>query len=691
MVICVFESASLMPRLARHLDLDHPGLEPVKAACAQEQWDCAAEALAEYYRRKALSIWFIRNRTRGRKPFCSVDAESFLRGVFKFQDLTGANPFLADGGLDWSWRGPKRDIEWTYFLNRHYIFNDAIDYHRRTGDPRFADFVTRQLEHWLENWPCPERSVENCQWRVLEAALRVGSAWPKAFYYLQGHEGFTPDFQVRMLLGIAEHGQYVRAYHTRYRNHATMELGGLLRTALYWPEIAHAAAWREYAEQRLLDNLDQAFYPDGVHKELSSMYHSLVAQQFLAISHIYQQFELPVPQEMAPRLKRTLEYLACSMKPDGYGQLNNDCDLECNRPFLAKQACIAEDPELLYVVTGGQQGRAPGGVASRLYPWAGHVLMRDGWTPQSQMLFFDNGPLGVSHAHRDKLHLSLYAGGRDLLVDSGRYTYKPGPMRDYFRFSSSHNVVLLDGRRQRKSAELTKAGSPLPAALLGERADFARGVFDDGYRGIKERAVHTRATLYLKGRFWVVVDELDCVGPHRLQALWHFHPHCTAVRRGQTVMTADPGQGNLAIVPLAPPGLSWRAKIVKGRRMLGIQGWYSPTYNILQPAPCAIYQAPMKDRAIFAWLLFPFGDEPPRLAARALSAQPGAIVLEVESPGLGRLHIAVRTDPGEPILFSDGARHDCDYIIAEMRDGAHARMETGCLPAAHGAAVTNQQ
>lgn len=34
------------------LNLDYPGLEKVKAACAQQQWDKAAQALLDYYRQR---------------------------------------------------------------------------------------------------------------------------------------------------------------------------------------------------------------------------------------------------------------------------------------------------------------------------------------------------------------------------------------------------------------------------------------------------------------------------------------------------------------------------------------------------------------------------------------------------------------------------------------------------------------
>lgn len=671
-------SADTARILFEQVNLDHPGLEPVKAACARGLWERACEELAAYYRRKAFSTGLFREAAPPPPPV-TVDGESMLRDVFRMQNVTAVNPRLSDGGLDWSWRGPENDIEWCYYLNRHFFFRDAVHYHKADGDPRYLDFIASSLMHWLGAWPCPDRGVSTPQWRVLEAASRVGTTWPYAFYYLQGHPSFDVASQMRMLLAIIEHGRYVRAYHTRYRNHATLEVGGLLRTTLYWPELVPAEEWRSHAWDRLNFILNRAMYPDGAHKELSSHYHQLVLSQFLSIVETCHRFECAIPGLLQARVSQMMEYLADTMTPSGMGLLNNDGDLEDSRGFLKDQPQVAARPDLHYIVTGGDRGTPPVGTCSRFYPWAGHVLMRDGWLRDAQWLFFDAGPAGVSHHHEDKLHVGVHAGGRDLLVDAGRYTYKPGRMRDYFTSSAAHNVILVGGCGQRRG-EKEAQSSCLPRAWLGKHVDFARETHEAGYRGLKGRARHERAVLYLKGRLWIVADTVEHRKRCSIEALWHFHPRCKVVRRGLRVGSIDPGQGNLTIIPLAPTGLKWRPRIVKGRRWFGVQGWWSPTYNELYPAACAVYRAKIDPVATFGWLLVPHGDQPPPLAARVLSSSPHALCIELEWPDGERLHVGMRTAPGRPLVLGNGGEHDCDFVLAKVAGQEIEIVESGCLP-----------
>ena len=78
--------------------------------------------------------------------------------------------------------------------------------------------------------------------------------------------------------------------------------------------------------------------------------------------------------------------------------------------------------------------------------------MRNGWDANAHWAFFDMGPAGAAHRHVDKLHLSVTGYGRDILVDSGRFTYKGGKWRRHFTGTSAHNTVVIDGARQNVGA-----------------------------------------------------------------------------------------------------------------------------------------------------------------------------------------------------------------------------------------------
>jgi hypothetical protein len=264
------------------------------------------------------------------------------------------------------------------------------------------------------------------------------------------------------------------------------------------------------------------------------------------------------------------------------------------------------------------------------------MIMRDGWGAHDHWGFLDVGPLGVSgHQHRDKLHLGIFAGGRDLLVDSGRYWYKPEVFRQYVLGTHGHNCLMIDGSGQNDDVETVDAPFDGPA-MVTEAFDFCRGSFTAGYLGKTGLAEHTRAVLYLRGKCWIVVDRLRTDRPRTVQALWHFHPDCTVTTDGPDVLTVDPGLGNLRITPVA--AMPWRLDLVRGAtdpddahyRMWkvdivrepddpGVQGWYSPQYNEIAPSTCVVYRADGLDSATFAWIIAPAVGDVPAVHVEALA------------------------------------------------------------------------
>ncbi|MCK4625302.1 MAG: heparinase II/III-family protein, partial [Phycisphaerae bacterium] len=300
--------------------------------------------------------------------------------------------------------------------------------------------------------------------------------------------------------------------------------------------------------------------------------------------------------------------------------------------------------------------KKPKGQPSVVFPWAGQMIMRSGWDADAHWAFFDVGPWGTAHYHSDKLHLSVAAFGRDLLVDSGRYTYVyVGPQRAwhlYFRYSASHNVILIDGHGQ--NPDQREVSKPMKKDSFAVEAafDFARGTFEKGYMEVKGQAVHTRAVLYVRGKFWVVVDRITTDRPRDIEALWHYHPACAVEIEDGSVTSTDAGKGNLRIVPVSP--LPWKVQIVKGREKPSIQGWYSVRYNVKEPSPTAVYSAKIEKSATFAWILVPAKGTVPKAKAEIISEKDGIIRVGVSLPGAKPVIVTIPLKEGKPGIEKKG-------------------------------------
>ncbi len=603
------------------LDLERPGLEAAAGAAAKADWVGACEALLAYYAQRMPAV-----PASVREAKASEAAEAMLERRFTFYRETGTVPLTAAGGMDWDHRGPSNDREWAWGLNRHSHLHTLLGAYRDTGDPRFVSAINAHLEDWVLSNPYPGQKSATGPWRGLEAALRTG-AWTEVFGSLQFEGGLSPAVRILMLSSLLDHAHYLRHFHANTSNWITMEMNGLTRIALRWPEFKKAGAWVDYAIGQITPELERQVYPDGAQMELTSHYHYVTARNFKDFAAKVRKSGRDLPETYATVLERMWGYLAYTMRPNGYGLLNNDSDYDHTRPTIRAYARTYSRPDWTYVATNGEEGQAPEWGPSVFLPWAGQAVLRSGWDKDARWAFFDVGPLGTAHRHHDKLHLSVSAYGRDLLVDSGRWSYVPDLWRRHFTGPAAHNVLLLDGKGPMNFP--ARAEAPLEAAHhFGEVFDYVRGTFDSGYHGIEGEASHTRAVVHVKEGFWIVADRIATDRPRAITALWHFHPDCHVLLDGNAAITDDPGQGNLRLVPGTP--LAWDTELVAGRETPEIQGWYSPRYGEKVPASTAVYRCRIEGSTAFAWLLVPAkGTVPPaRLRVEAREAE--GLVLTVK-------------------------------------------------------------
>lgn len=584
------------------LDLEREGLAAVRAAMEAEDLVRASDALLAYYREADTATW-LREPEGPRSPAqikSAKRAEPVLRDTFTFYSDTDTVPRRDDEGLRWTHRGPKNDIEWTWALNRHYHIRWLLSAYLASEREAFVQRLDAHLRDWVvQSLPYPGRKVSRPLWRGLEASFRV-KAWAPAFFALQDDANFRPGTRLLLLTSLPEHAHYLRNFHSG-ANWGTMELSALGLAGLAWPEFKQASDWIDYSASRLTRELDRQVYPDGAQKELSASYHWVALSNFEQLAETFRAAGKSLPDDYAKGVVQMYDYLAHILRPDGSTPLNNDTDRHQRSEALQRAGETYDRPDWVYIATHGEEGERPDGPASRFFPWAGQLVTRSGWDEDARWGFFDVGPDGKG-AHRsfDRLHLSIHAGGRDLLVDSGRFAYR-GKLARYRRHfakeSIAHNVIHIDGRGHHRTGDGARKAIPDSHYTVTEDHAFARGHFDFQLKG---DARHTRAVLFLPDLGWLVVDRIDIDRPRKIEAMWRFHPDCTVEPRNGGYVTADEGETNLALMPLGD--VRWQPKIIKGQQN-PLQGWYSETYNKIEANPTAIFAAELDGPTTFAWLI----------------------------------------------------------------------------------------
>jgi hypothetical protein len=579
-------------RLFSQLDLDRADLAEVKAAISQDDYPAACRALLDHYQ--------ARYREQAVSPRSSNDpqpaADEILKDRFTFYGLPDTIPRRPQGGLDWDYRGPTNDREWAWGLNRFSHFSTLLSAYEATGNIKYVQAIDGHLQDWVIANPYPGKKSTTGPWRGLEIALRQ-THWRRVFIGLQNTDAFTPATRILMLSILPDHAHYLQNYHAQHGNWVAMEMNGLTTIAETYFEFTLAGEWVDYAVDTMTESFIDQVYPDGPQTELTSHYHSNAYNNFKRFYERVRKLGVELPDIWPNLLERMANYTAYSMRPNGHGVLNNDSDYDYNRDRILGAATEYGREDWRYIATNGVQGRKPES-PSVFFPWAGQAILRDGWGVDAVWIFFDVGPLGTGHRHDDKLHVSLHAYGRDLLVDSGRYSYVGDEWRPFFKGSFAHNVVLVDGREQRRQPD--RVYEPLKGQhAFTTEMDYVRGVVD-GFEGVRGPDSHTRIVVRTSDHGIFVVDNVEADRPREISVLWHFHPDSSVVlEEGHAVTHND--RGNLRIQPIG--AVEWSSAIVSGQKEPHIQGWYSKIYNTKVPNPTVVYTTSITETTTFVWHL----------------------------------------------------------------------------------------
>ncbi len=596
-------SSERLRGLLEQINLGYPGLESVKAFYESGDLEAAGLALVEYYRQREWAE-IISEDVSGIGANYAM-AELVMQDIYEQHGNYGLQPRQENGLLDWADRGPRDDPEWSWWINRMGYLIPVTAMWEQTGDPRYAKFAGENIADWVRANPYPGGRSFSSAWRPLEVARRIDRAWLFAFVRLEDSPDFSPSARLLLLSSIPDHADALLNYPSLWGNHLLTEKVMLGLLAIAFPEFKDAGAWLDDSVSTVAGLMEKQVYPDGAYEELTNHY------QFTALLSFQRYLELLVAsgktkyiERVKPGVERMWDYFAYAMRPDGHGPLNNDSDLINNRRELQRALKWFEHPDWEYLASAGVSGQEPEGFKSRYYPWAGHAIMRDGWTGDAQWAFFDIGPYGSDHHHNDRLHLSVSFGRKDFLVDTGRYNYLPGATRDYFTGPMGHNTIMLD--RLAPLPGPSKVGTPMEVvAEIGEGEDVFSASVQFPAQPLKGQGprTHRRTVRYLRGEAWIVEDEVIAFGPTTVEARWLFHPDRMVEQDDDGLVTVDAEGANLRMVLVSDK--PWAVDLLRGQTEPFEAGWYSPSFNKRFPATQAIFSTQLTAPATFYWIIAP--------------------------------------------------------------------------------------
>lgn len=338
---------------------------------------------------------------------------------------------------------------------------------------------------------------------------------------------------------------------------------GQTSVAAYFPEFNDIDRWMTQLSGRMDYMVNRLVQADGSYLEASDNYPPGVFENFIYYKNLVDMIgalhpgkSYAIPANFYPKLKQFAYYFMNLMEPCGYLTEYGDDAYDASEDLLDNMKYVSSyygDDALKYVATNGTEGRRPANT-SVYYPLGKIGVQRTGWD-RNDLFLFTNARAYATHSHNDDLHISAYAYGRRLLVDTSDRSYSDDDISNWQRKGrTSHNAIEIDDTTT----------YPDLASISADGGMISNNSFDlfDGYHSeiVNNNTVtQKRKILLIKpAKFWIVSDYVKVPsGQHKFNQTWHMFTDAGIALEPNTdkaVSNYETG-ANIQVVPADPDQL----------------------------------------------------------------------------------------------------------------------------------------
>ncbi len=572
-------------------------------------------------------------------------------------NILGHEDVTLDGDIEWhrdpvsGHKWPRRywadydlvhsasaDAKVIHELNRHQHLPRLGKAFFLTGDEFYGREAVGQIENWIDQ--NPKWSGVNWQ-SSLEIAIRSIS-WMWTVFLLLSSESLAETNLRRICRSLFAQLDHVYRYPSVYTSpntHLIGEATALFIGGLLFQELPRAEAWYRFGTAILVDEFQKQVSTEGIYGEASSYYHCYATDFYLQALSLARWNRLPFPEWMWKRLEQMIEFVMQIGRPDGGVPLIGDDDggralalssedyssfgdslssaaVLFGRPDFKSRAetfreeslwLLGDDAWQVFNSVDAQVPVEP----SRAYLDSGVFIQRSGWSPEGTQVTFDCGGLGMQtggHGHADALSLTLFSGGREILIDPATSVYNGEPeWRNFFRSTRAHNTVVVDGESQSQPGSSfswkRKARTRVRKHIRLAEFEYVDGEHD-GYLALPKPIAHRRRLIHVRPDYWIVLDDLVGRGEHQFDFLYHFASDAELFilgdeKIGDVDCRARIQESGLHLIMYGSTSI--RAEAVCGQ-LNPIQGWASHRYGERHPSP--VLRASMRGRAPVSMMTF---------------------------------------------------------------------------------------
>ena len=468
-------------------------------------------------------------------------------------------------------------IKFAWELNRLQMLPQLAIAFYSSNKRKYLDEIFSILRQWVEQNPYPI----GINWiSGIELGIRIVNVVFSLI--LVGSRNLTIDEKKLIARFVLLHGNHLSRYPSRYSscaNHAIAEALGLFMAGTVFGSSDKTLKWKKESKKFLESEVLRQIYPDGSSFEHTVPYLQFVADHYLIFYTMCMAYNEKVSENVLIRLKAICNFIAHLIDINGnmpsigdedggyllslwFNQHNNFISILNSGGLLFNRQNWIHPSASLDVKTKfilGESSLGKWSILKKKEVWSkeSHYFKNAGLSvilhhkSGNEILFVGNsGPLGLQpmggHGHADALSFWLSYSGNIFFADPGTYLYHSGgKWRRYFRSTSAHNTLVVDGLDQAEQTADFMFGEFYQIEKIKWIENDNRIIWGGqhtGYERLPDPVIHRREVEYVKRQhIFKISDTIFCDGPHDVQMFYHLHPLVTPTSTGKNSFRLSSG------------------------------------------------------------------------------------------------------------------------------------------------------
>lgn len=327
------------------------------------------------------------------------------------------------------WHNDEKSHLWNFNLHYlEYCIPLAAKY-AQTRDAKYLNKCEDILKSWLE-FGVRDKDAANAytiSLRTINILIIISCI------------GNDMDSKIKMQLLDSVYAQYKWLQKNTERhllgNHYFENLKAIVIGSVFFDD---KETYEKYV-QLLLKEMNEQILQNGLHFELSLMYHKIILEDLIRVGYVLQQAEKKEVDAIVSAIEKMSQALLYLESDMGKTPFFNDAADGVSKTI---SQLLDAASSLFHINVAGQNKSEPTKVDG-YFKYYSHE--------NRCATLIDCGEIGPSympgHGHCDCLSFEVSVDNCPLFVNSGTYLYQ-GKERSWFRATNAHNTVVINGREQ---------------------------------------------------------------------------------------------------------------------------------------------------------------------------------------------------------------------------------------------------